>query len=446
MKSINGILYCFIFILFSIWLYGRRQKKEDGWQSFLQSHGYLIVILFIANTASFICSFHQPGNQIYVQRDSYVGQEKQIELLLKNGDAEERMSLQVTPQTLTKEEQKKKMGEAAAYIGKHIQGENESLSHVVDSLNVTLDHEQFPFDLEVRPDDYSLLDEEGNVRNEESWLLEEGYDKSDFEKGIKTGVTILLWYGEEKTEQYYELVIYPKEKNSMEKKLLNAAEQIKRTEQNTIYEEGFVIPVSMDGVEIIEAEKKGISPVNVLLFAILVCGLLLLREQEEKKRQKQNRLDRLLRCYPWFVNEMVLMLGAGMQVKNIFFLLIKDYEAEQKRKKDDREPLIEELMTARQSLNMGIPEQQVYYQLGRRLKLSCYIKLMTLLEQNVKRGTKGLADYFEQEEAQALEERKNLAKRYGEEAGTKLLGPMMVVLFVIMLIIMIPAFMSFMQV
>jgi hypothetical protein len=105
---------------------------------------------------------------------------------------------------------------------------------------------------------------------------------------------------------------------------------------------------------------------------------------------------------------------------------------------------MEELQIAKQSLQMGMPEQQVYYQLGRRLKLSCYIKLMTLLEQNVKRGTKGLTVFFEQEEAAALEERKNLAKRYGEEAGTKLLGPMMLQLLVVMLMIMVPAFMSFM--
>ncbi len=444
MRGLNGILYCVIFVLFGACLYGKNREKKYGWQSFLQEHEYLLIILFIANTASFICSYYPLENQIYVQREGYDGQEKQKNFLLKDGDTEEVMSLQVTPQILTKKQQQQKLQEAVAYIEGHIQGENESLSHVVDSLNVALDREQFPFDIEIRPDDYSLLDEEGNVRNEESWLVEQGYDKEDFEKGIQTGVTVILWYGEEKTEQYYELIIYPREKSEMEKKFLNVAEQIKKTERDTIYEEGFVIPVSMEDIQIIDEEKKGISPVFVLLFGILVCGLLLLREQEEKKQQEQNRLESLLRCYPWFVNEMVLMLGAGMQVKNIFSLLVKDYQEEEKRKADDRAPLIDELIAAGQSLNMGMSEQQVYYRLGRRLKLSCYIKLMTLLEQNVKRGTKGLADYFEQEETQALEERKNLAKRYGEEAGTKLLGPMMVVLLVVMLMIMIPAFMSFM--
>ena len=113
------------------------------------------------------------------------------------------------------------------------------------------------------------------------------------------------------------------------------------------------------------------------------------------------------------------------------------------KQKDYREVLIHELKYSRHSLALGMPEEQVYYQLGRRLKLPCYIKLMTLLEQNVKRGSRGLIGIFEQEEVIALEERKNLAKRYGEEAGTKLLGPMILLLLVIMLMIMIPAFLSF---
>ena len=37
----------------------------------------------------------------------------------------------------------------------------------------------------------------------------------------------------------------------------------------------------------------------------------------------------------------------------------------------------------------------------------------------------------------------NEAKKYGEEAGTKLLGPMILLLVIVMMMIMIPAFMSF---
>jgi tight adherence protein C len=43
----------------------------------------------------------------------------------------------------------------------------------------------------------------------------------------------------------------------------------------------------------------------------------------------------------------------------------------------------------------------------------------------------------------AMEQRKNLAKRLGEEAGTKLLLPMMLMLSIIMVLIIVPALIKF---
>jgi hypothetical protein len=44
---------------------------------------------------------------------------------------------------------------------------------------------------------------------------------------------------------------------------------------------------------------------------------------------------------------------------------------------------------------------------------------------------------------EAFEERKETAKRLGEEAGTKLLIPMMIMLVLVLVIIMVPAFQAF---
>ena len=49
---------------------------------------------------------------------------------------------------------------------------------------------------------------------------------------------------------------------------------------------------------------------------------------------------------------------------------------------------------------------------------------------------------LEQEVSDAFEERKNLAKKSGEEAGTKMLFPMMMMFGIIIVIIMVPAFLS----
>ena len=46
------------------------------------------------------------------------------------------------------------------------------------------------------------------------------------------------------------------------------------------------------------------------------------------------------------------------------------------------------------------------------------------------------------EAIQEIEERKALAKRLGEEAGTKLLLPMFLMLAIVLIIVIIPAFLS----
>ena len=49
---------------------------------------------------------------------------------------------------------------------------------------------------------------------------------------------------------------------------------------------------------------------------------------------------------------------------------------------------------------------------------------------------------LKQESDDAFEERKCLAKKLGEEAGTKLLFPMVLMLAVVLVMIIVPAFLS----
>ena len=50
---------------------------------------------------------------------------------------------------------------------------------------------------------------------------------------------------------------------------------------------------------------------------------------------------------------------------------------------------------------------------------------------------------LEVEAVESFEERKELAKRIGEEAGTKLLFPMILMLLIVLVIVIVPAFLSF---
>ena len=67
----------------------------------------------------------------------------------------------------------------------------------------------------------------------------------------------------------------------------------------------------------------------------------------------------------------------------------------------------------------------------------------TILAQNLRKGSDGLADLLEAEALRGMEELHQLARKLGEQAGTKLLFPMMLMFGVVLIILMAPALKSF---
>ena len=90
-----------------------------------------------------------------------------------------------------------------------------------------------------------------------------------------------------------------------------------------------------------------------------------------------------------------------------------------------------------------VPEGKAYQEFGKACGLQPYLKLAGLLEQNRREGTKNLRGTMRLEMASAFEERKNLARKQGEEAGAKLLIPLFLMLGVVMAMVMAPALLSF---
>jgi pilus assembly protein TadC len=103
----------------------------------------------------------------------------------------------------------------------------------------------------------------------------------------------------------------------------------------------------------------------------------------------------------------------------------------------------EEMLKTCSELQSGISERDAYERFGKRCNTKEYIKLSSLLAQNVKKGSKDIIRLLEQEASAAFFEHKNLARKKGEEAGTKLLIPMIMMLAVVMVIVLFPAMTSF---
>ncbi len=100
----------------------------------------------------------------------------------------------------------------------------------------------------------------------------------------------------------------------------------------------------------------------------------------------------------------------------------------------------EEVLYTCRELQAGVAEGAAYEHFGKRTGLREYIRLASLLGQNLKRGSSTLLERLRQEAEKSSEESLLRARKLGEEAGTRLLVPMVLMLAIVMVMIMIPAF------
>ena len=141
------------------------------------------------------------------------------------------------------------------------------------------------------------------------------------------------------------------------------------------------------------------------------------------------------------VQKLVLYLGAGLTVRAAFGRIATEYEKGRKEGKRVQAVYEEMLYTCRE-LQAGVSEGAAYEHFGKRTGLQEYVRLSTLLMQNLKKGNSTLLQRLKEEADRACIEQLQNSRRLGEEAVTKLLLPMVMLLWVVMLIIMIPAFSS----
>ena len=146
--------------------------------------------------------------------------------------------------------------------------------------------------------------------------------------------------------------------------------------------------------------------------------------------------------YTQLVTKLLLYMGAGITMRNALKKIAGDYK-EQKKKGGKVRYVYEELQLTCYELERGVSETEAYENFGKRCRLPQYNKLVNLWKQNLKKGSNRMMDELREAAENAFEERRRLARKLGEEAGTKLLLPMMMMLGIVMVLIMIPAYFSF---
>ena len=208
-----------------------------------------------------------------------------------------------------------------------------------------------------------------------------------------------------------------------------------------VYEE-MVLPDECDGQYVFWSQKKEDDSLVLLVLMLITGALCYVLKDKELKKKIDERRDLLSGEYPQFVAQLVLYLGAGMTMRNIFMKLSDNYLSKRKNGAE-KSFLYEEIVRTTRELSAGRSEGEAYTDFGYRCGTQQYTRLCSLLTQNLRKGNSELLSLLNDESQKAFEESLNRVRKKGEEAGTKLLLPMTLMLLIVMVIIMIPAYMNF---
>lgn len=146
--------------------------------------------------------------------------------------------------------------------------------------------------------------------------------------------------------------------------------------------------------------------------------------------------------YAGIVGKFSLLLGAGMNISLAWEKIAFAYQKKREQGQIEKRYAYEEMLNTLYEIRDGVGELQAYENFGIRCQLSIYRRLSVLIVQNVRKGAQGMQRLLEQEEWEAYEQRKAYARQMGEEAGTKLLLPMGIMLAIVLAILVIPAGMT----
>lgn len=197
------------------------------------------------------------------------------------------------------------------------------------------------------------------------------------------------------------------------------------------------LPTQIDGKDVKFFLKSERSWWKYLAFGIILAMVYILLQKQKEINAKALREKQLRLAFAPVITKLTLLLGAGISIKGAWEKIVNDY-----KKSSKKNVAYEEMLKIHNEMQNGLSEGQAYVLYGKRCKLSSYIRLGNLLDQNLRKGTKGLAESLKYEVWEAFEDRKELAYRMGEEAGTKLLIPMMLSLGIIIIFCIAPAFLN----
>lgn len=357
------------------------------------------------------------------------GEDVNEELQIRVGNIEEKINIEVSGKEYSQDELNRFFEEADKSLDTLILGENTSLDQVYNDLNLVTSVPENPVSVSWQIDNYEVIDVSGKLKEE--FLTEEG---------TLVKLTAAIEYGEQKQIKELYARILKKELTERQKLINEIKNLVTESDQQTKDDEYLILPDEVNGNKIYWKYEMHTEAFSILITGIGISIMLLISSSQRRKEDEKKIRNTMKMDYPGIISKFNLYIHAGMTVRRAWFLIAEEYDKKYGNK--GKRKAYEEMVYTMYMIRGGAPEGESYEEYGKRCGISIYRKFGTMLAQNLRKGSKGMTDILSRESVEAFEERKNMARKLGEEAGTKLMIPMFMMLIVVFAMIIVPAFFS----
>lgn len=332
----------------------------------------------------------------------------------------------------TEEEAKKLFEAIKPQLEKQMLGENESLLNIRKNLNLKSSLDDYGIKIRWETDNPDLVSSLGKVHNQQT---------------AETGESAILKarLSDKSHEHTYSfpIMVYPPARTQEERTEDEFLTWVQKEDQKQQTQDYLQLPDEYEGQLLTYTFQKDTSHRMFPFLGLFAALLLHVKVNTDKQQLAKKREQQLLLDYSEIISKLVVYIGAGITVRGSWERIVAGYDAGVRQGRRSVRPVYEEMLKTASQLGSGVSESKAFGDFGRRCGLQPYLKLSALLEQSQKNGSRQLRQSLELEMISAFEQRKNLAKKLGEEAGTKLLIPLLLMLGVVMAMIVVPAFLSF---
>ena len=386
------------------------------------------LVLFLAE--SFLSV--QKGSVSLLKREEH---SRTVQLLARAEDGTPaQITLHLHPKTLTEEESDELVGDAEENLKTGILGENQDLGHVTQNLNLYTETADGLVSLAWHSSAPDIIDAAGTVNTDRLLAGEE--------KEVRLSAQIRA--GNITRIAKIDTVVCAPQRSEEEEWQAEVRKAVDTAEEDSRTEGEMQLPQEAGGQGVTFVMGEGTKrPWGILIIGGAAAAMFPALEQQKKRQEEKKRRNLLEEDYSELVLKITLYIGAGMTIRRAFERIADGYRTDRKAGVTEKRPAYEAVTQTVRTLKLGAPETESWVRFGETCGTREYRKLGNCLAQNQRKGSGQISRVLEAEAAGSFEERKRQARRRGEEAATKLIFPLMLMLGAVMIIILIPALMSF---